>query len=328
MHIPDGYLSPAVCLGTGTLAAGALIVAFRQIRESLGSRTIPLTGMVAALVFAGQMVNFPIGLPVSGHLLGGTLAAVLLGPWGGCVAMTLVLFVQMVLFSDGGWLAFGANVFNMGVIGALGGSAIFQLIRSRIAGSRGVLLGAMFGAWGSVMAAAAAFGIEFVLSHPGGPFNLRLIWVLMASFHSLIGTGEALITGLILSVVLTHRPDLIWEPGQTGAATRLGRVAWTGVTAALVISAFAAPFASELPDGLEAVAERAGFANSGTAANPLVLEDYAVPLPWQTHDSEFWGRVSVSLAGLLGTGVVLGLGWLMTRTLRPGLAAGEDGNAS
>jgi len=205
MHIPDGFLSPAVCLGTGLLAAGTLTVAFRKVRHSLASRTVPLTGMVAALVFAGQMVNFPIGLPVSGHLLGGTLAAVLLGPWGGCVAISLVLFVQMALFSDGGWLSYGANVFNMGIVGTLGGWAIFQAIRCRIPGPRGILLAAMAGAWGSVMAAAAAFGVEFVLSHPADQFNLRLIWVLMASFHSLIGVGEALITGLVLSVVLAHR---------------------------------------------------------------------------------------------------------------------------
>jgi cobalt/nickel transport system permease protein len=127
MHIPDGYLSPAVCAITGLAAVGGLAWAIRRLDQQVHARSLPLTGMVAALVFAGQMVNFPLGLfPVSGHLIGGTLAAILLGPWGGCVALSLVLLIQLFLFADGGWLALGANAFNMAVVGALGGGAVYD----------------------------------------------------------------------------------------------------------------------------------------------------------------------------------------------------------
>src|SRR6185437_14565486 len=116
MHLSDGILTPAACAVTYVAAAGAVGYSFKKLNQSLSDRTIPFTGMTAALVFAGQMVNFPLpGIPVSGHLLGGVLAAALLGPWGGCIAMTLVLFVQAALFADGGWMSLGANVLNMGV---------------------------------------------------------------------------------------------------------------------------------------------------------------------------------------------------------------------
>ncbi|MCY2968503.1 MAG: energy-coupling factor ABC transporter permease [Planctomycetota bacterium] len=323
MHIPDGFLSPAVCVGTGTIAAGTLAVAFRKLDATLASRTVPLTGMVASLIFAGQMVNFPIGLPVSGHLIGGTLAAILLGPWGGCVALALVLFVQMALFSDGGWLAYGANVFNMGVVGSLGGYALYHAVRSRIAGPRGVLLGGMLAGWGSVMAAAACFCLEFWLSHPAGEFDLRQIWMLMASFHSLIGVGEALITGMILSVVLVHRPELVAAQGTSTNPARIGRFVWTGVVAALIVAAFAAPFASEYGDGLEAVAEEAGFASRATESTGPLLNDY----PGTDPESPLWGKVATAMAGLLGTTVVLLLGWGLCQTLPRSLTPREDVHA-
>ena len=121
MHIADGFLSTQVCIGAGLLAAGAIGLSLRKLNETVSSRTVPLTGMMAALIFAAQMVNFPLMLaPASGHLLGGVLAAIVVGPWAGCVAISLVLFLQMALFADGGWLAYGANVLNMGVVGSLG----------------------------------------------------------------------------------------------------------------------------------------------------------------------------------------------------------------
>src|SRR5258707_11572617 len=155
MHIADGYLSAEVCIGTGVISAGAIGYSLRKLDETMSTRTVPLTGMMAAVVFAAQMVNFPLFLaavPASGHLLGGVLAAVVVGPWAGCVAIALVLFLQMALFADGGWLAYGANVLNMGVMGSLGGYAIYAGIRRHIAGRRGIIAGAVIAAWVSVVA--------------------------------------------------------------------------------------------------------------------------------------------------------------------------------
>jgi len=323
MHIPDGVLSPGVCVGTGVIAAIGLQQAFRRLDQTLSTRTVPLTGMVAALVFAGQMVNFPIGLPVSGHLIGGALAAILLGPWGGAVALSLVLFVQMLLFSDGGKFAYGANTLNMALVGSMGAWCVFQALRARFPSPRGTLISGMIAAWVSVLAAAACFCLEFWLSYPAGEFQVSRIWLLMASFHSLIGVGEALITGGILSIVLLQRPDLVQAPQQSPAG-RLGPVIGAGCIAALLIAAFASPFASELPDGLEAVAEQTGFDSQIAQTTPLILEDYALALPGTNPEDPLWSKVATALAGLLGTSTVLVLGWLLSRSLTSRLPAAED----
>lgn len=325
MHIADGILSPEVCLGAGLLSAGTLAYCCRRLNTTLATRTVPLTGMTAALIFAGQMVNFPIGVPASGHLLGGVLAGVLVGPWAGCLALALVLFVQMALFSDGGWLAYGANVLNMGVVGAIGGYAMYAVLRRRIGGLCGVVVGAVVAAWFSVMAASTLFCIEFWLSHSPGEFSLTRIFVLMATFHSLIGIGEALITGLIVSAVVAQRPDLIYDPdlARDGLVAGTGRFLATGCIAALAIAAFLSPFASEYADGLETVAERAHFDTLERPGHALLLSDYAIPLAGVDATGGFWQKASVSLAGLAGTVCVLGMSYAFGRAVRPRLSVAE-----
>lgn len=327
MHIPDGPLSPAVCIGTGVIAAVALRTAWRKLESTLATRTVPLTGMVAALIFAGQMVNFPIGLPVSGHLIGATLAASLLGPWGGCLALSLVLVVQMALFADGGKLALGANIFNMALVGTFAGYTLFRAVQSRVAGPKGVLLGSMIGSWASVMAAAFCFCLEFWLSHPDGAYNLSQVWMLMASFHSLIGIGEALITGLIISAVLVQRPDLLNNSTGPQLGGKSGQMVAAGVVLSLIIAAFAAPFASSAPDGLEAVAEQTGFAETAKEPSAWFLSDYSLPIPGTDEGTPLWGKVATATAGLLGTVVVLGLGYLLARRLPGQIAQTEGHNA-
>lgn len=320
MHIPDGVLSPEVCAATGAVSAGVVGYSLYRLRGSLADRTIPLTGMMSALVFAGQMVNFPIGLPVSGHLMGGVLAGVILGPWAGCLAITLVLMVQCLLFADGGLAALGANVLHMGVIGSMGGYAVYAAVRRLLGAAhpRGIVFGAVTASWLSVMAAAALFCAEFRLSWPAAEYDFSRIFALMVAFHSLIGIGEALITGAVVSFVLAQRPELIYNPRQhAGIAGGLGRVMAAGTVCALAVAAFLAPFASGLPDGLEAVAQRVGFDRLEAGA-PLVLEDYQIPLPvsgWT--EAPVWQKVSVSLAGFLGTGSVLAVALLLGRTLKP-----------
>lgn len=315
MHIADGLLSTDVCIGAGIASAGAIGLSLRKLSETHSLRTVPLTGMMAALVFAGQMVNFPLFLaPASGHLLGGVLAAIVVGPWAGCVAISLVLFLQMALFADGGWLAYGANALNMAVVGALGGYAIYALVRRRIAGRRGIIAGAVIASWTTVIAGSALFCIEFALSHPDGTFRLPRLFAVMTTFHSLIGVGEALITAGIVSYLLAVRPDLIESPApDRGAVVRAGRVLWGGAIAALAIAAFAAPFASEQPDGLEAAASRMQFEDLAEGPRSLLLADYRVPLGGNEATSGFWQKVSVALAGLLGTSAILGMTFVLGR---------------
>jgi cobalt/nickel transport system permease protein len=298
MHLSDGILTPAACAVTYVAAAGAVGYSFKKLNQSLTDRTIPFTGMTAALVFAGQMVNFPLpGLRVSGHLLGGVLAAALLGPWGGCIAMTLVLFVQAALFADGGWMSLGANVLNMGVVGAWGGYAVYSVVRRALGGGfRGSVVGAVLASWVSVLAAAALFCVEFRWGHPGPEFS-RLC-ALMISFHSLIGVGEALITGLIISTVAAQRPELLER--ATGASTvsvaGMGRLLTAGLVTALAVAAFLAPFASEHDDGLEAAIQQTGIEPPEGPEPVAPLPDYRFPLP-----AGGWDQAAVSLAGIVGT---------------------------
>jgi cobalt/nickel transport system permease protein len=207
MHVPDGVLSPQVAAATGVVAAAGLGYGLRTLRAKLRERTTVLMGTMAAFVFAAQMVNFPLfPLPISGHLLGGVLAAVVLGPWAGAVVIAAVLIVQCFLFADGGLTALGANFVNMGLIGAVGGHAIYAPIRRGIRGKAGVLLGAMAAAWFSVILASGAFAVELAFS---ARVNFPRVLGWMTLVHAGIGLGEAIITGLVVRFLLLLRPDLI-----------------------------------------------------------------------------------------------------------------------
>jgi cobalt/nickel transport system permease protein len=304
MHIRDGILGPEVCLIAGTISLGAVAYSLRRLRTDLEDRAVPLTGMLAALVFAGQMVNFPLlGLPVSGHLLGGVLAAVILGPWAGCLAITMVLVVQAVLFSDGGLLSLGANVLNMAVVGAWGGSAVYSTVRRLLGNGTGATVSAaVIAAWLSVLAAAMLFCVEFLCSSRSAGIDSRGVISLMVLYHALIGVGEALITGSVLAFVLTRRADLIPAPESVGAAGTVGRFATAGLVTALAVAAILTPFKSEYPDGLDAVSEKMAFNALELERPPLVLHDYEVPVP----KVAWWPGLPVSVAGLLGTLVVFG----------------------
>lgn len=317
MHIRDGILSPEVCAACGALSLLAVGWSLRKVREELSDRAIPLTGMMAALIFAGQMVNFPLlGAPVSGHLLGGVLAATVLGPWAGCLAIALVLIVQAVVFSDGGLLSLGANILNMGVVGAWGGWAIGQVLRKLAGrGGPGVIMAAMGAAYLSVLAAAACFCVEFALSQRGDAFRPGTVLSLMVLYHAAIGVGEAIITGLVLGFLWARRPELVL--GQTIVPTGGRAVIWAGLTAALAVAALAAPWASEWPDGLDAVGQTLGFEALTTESRPLVLEDYAIPAIPET-----WAGVSVAAAGILGTVIVFAAAIVLGRAARPVLAGG------
>ncbi len=316
MHIPDRILSPPVAAATAALAAAGLAVALKKIRARDDDRATVLMGMTAAFVFAAQMVNYHLlVLPASGHLLGGVLAAVILGPWAGAVVVAAVLLVQCLLFQDGGLTALGANFLNMGLVGSIGGYAIYAPIRRAVGGRGGVVLGAMIAAWFSVLLAAGAFSLELAASGTRGGFFRILGW--MSLVHAAIGLGEALITGLVLRTLLQVRPNLIDDPdldlGPPSTTQRRGQVALAGLTVALAVAVFLAPLASEVDDGLEAVGHRLGFLSLGSEPPPVLpapLADYALPLP---------GLPSLGLAtaaaGALGTLVVFAVGLSLSRAL-------------
>ena len=323
MHVQDGFLSPEVCAATSAVAAVAVGYSIYKLRDGISDRVVPLTGMTAAMIFAGQMVNFPIGLPVSGHLIGGVLAGMLLGPWAGCLAVTMVLVVQRFLFSDGGLFALGANVLHMAVIGSIGGYAIVSIVRRFFKKPNvGAIVGSVVAAWVTVVAASALLCLEFRLSYPAGAYDFRNIFALMVSIHSLIGVGEALITAAVVSYVLAQRPDLIlsqtdWS-GQPVMAG-IGRVTAAGVVFALCIGAFLAPFKSNLEDGLEYVSKVHGFSELPHAWS--LFGDYeAIPIL-----SNQWQGLSVSVAGILGTLSVFLLALAFGRAVSPRSKAVEAG---
>jgi cobalt/nickel transport system permease protein len=308
MHIPDMLLDPKVAAVSGLVGAAGLLFGLRRLEREHGERTTVLMGTMSAFIFAAQMVNFPVGPGVSGHLLGGVLASVLLGPWAGAVVIAAVLLVQCFLFGDGGVTALGANFVNMGLIGAVGGYAIYSSIRHLIPGRKGILIAAMVAAWFSVLLASGAFAIELGASGHRADFLRILTW--MALVHAVIGVGEAVITGLIVRFLLVRRPDLFAlhdaTNGESRGARRWGQTFLGGLAIALAVAVFLGPFASEQPDGLEFVGEKLGFLSDSPVT--ALMADYQIP-------GLEYARLATAIAGLIGTLAVFGLGWGMSRVL-------------
>ncbi len=207
MHIPDGFLNVATVATTFVVSAGGVGNAVRIANKKLGEKHVPLMGILAAFIFAAQMLNFPVAGGTSGHLIGAALAAILLGPWAAVLIMSCVLIAQCLIFQDGGLLALGANIFNMGIVASFSGYYIYRLFTSILGGSRrSQLVGGFAAAWGSVFLASSACAIELAVS---GTSPIQVALPAMAGIHALIGVGEGLITGAVLSLVLATRADLL-----------------------------------------------------------------------------------------------------------------------
>jgi cobalt/nickel transport system permease protein len=204
VHVPDGFLNAPVSLATGAVAAGAVAVCLRGARNELAERTAPLAGLVAAFVFAVQMLNFPVAAGTSGHLLGGTLAAILVGPCTGVLCLAVVLLMQALLFADGGLSALGTNITLMGVVTVVVGYAVFRALLRVLPTSAATFAAALV----SVPASAIAFTGLYAV---GGTADVSLgrVFAAMTGVHTLIGIGEALITTATVSAVLAVRPDLV-----------------------------------------------------------------------------------------------------------------------
>jgi cobalt/nickel transport system permease protein len=314
MHIPDGPLDPKVAVVVSVVGAAGLLYAVRKLERQLGERTTVLMGTMSAFVFAAQMVKFPVGPGVAGHLLGGVLSAVLLGPWAGAVVIAAVLIVQCFLFNDGGLSALGANFVNMGLIGAVGGYAIYAPIRRMIGGPKGVLIGSMVAAWFSVLLASGACAVEMAALGHRDDFLRIFTW--MALVHAAIGVGEALITGLVVRFVLLRRPDFL-EAEEGASDADYGAGGWVrptiaGLAIALAVAVFLGPFAWDAPDGLEFVGGYLGFLKeSPPPPLPSPMADYALKLP----GLEDYAKLATAMAGLVGTLVVFGVSWGMARVL-------------
>jgi cobalt/nickel transport system permease protein len=311
MHLPDGFLDLPTAAATAGAAAIGVGAALRRARRVLPAERVPLLGLGAAFVFAAQMLNFPVAAGTSGHLVGATLCAVLLGAASATVVLTAVLLLQCLLFADGGITALGANVLNLAVLAPLVGWGASRLARGVLGGGRrGTIAGAAFGAWCSTVAAALACALELAAS---GTVPGRLALPAMGGVHMLIGLGEALITALVVAAVARARPELIAGVDEP-ATPRYRAFAAAGLLLAAALAVGAAPLASAAPDGLERVAARLGFAGRASAATlPGPFADYAVP---------GLGAVpSTIVVGLAGTLVAFALAWALARALVPRRAA-------
>lgn len=341
MHVPDGMINLPVSAAAGVVAAGAVAVSLRGARRELGSgplaeghgaeRTAPLAGLVAAFVFAVQMLNFPVAAGTSGHLLGGALAAILVGPYTGVLCIAVVLLMQGILFADGGLTALGVNITVMGVVTVIVSYAIFRgLLRILPRKRRSVTVSAFVAALMSVPAAAAAFTLLYAI---GGTTHIPIGKVLtaMVGVHVLIGIGEAAITALTVGAVIAVRPDLVHgarglaaplklrvggelvdaptvpvaaSTGSTASRSPRGLLA-AGLGTALLLAGVVSFYASANPDGLEKVAADKGIDKKVEehAAADSPLADYGIKDISNT-------RLSGGLAGMIGVGatVVVGSG--------------------
>jgi cobalt/nickel transport system permease protein len=308
MHIPDGFLDSKTAAATGVLAATGLSVALRQARLRLPSRRVPLLGLAAAFVFAAQMINFPVAGGTSGHLIGGVLVAVLLGPSPAIIVLSAVLIVQCLMFADGGLSALGANILNMGVLGAVGGWAIYSAVSRMVKGLFGCVLAAAFAAWCSTVLASIACAGELAVSRTVG---WSVVLPAMVGIHIFIGIGEGLITALVLVAIARARPELLRQEAAVESGRSYGAVLIYGGLIALALALFASPFASSWPDGLDKTAEILGFGEKAT--DPL----FPAPLPDYEMPGIYWSVLSTSVAGGVGMIVVFALAWLLARVLVP-----------
>lgn len=313
LHIPDGFLSAPVAIAWWLLTVVAIGFAVRQIGDSLNERQIPLMGVMAAFIFAAQMLNFPVLGGTSGHLLGGVLAALLLGPWAGILVMACVVALQALLFQDGGLLALGANIFNMGIVTAVVGYFVGMPLLRAFGGKRwGLVVVGFITAWLSVMLAATLTSVELVISG----LSAAVVFPAMLFVHMFIGIGEGLITVAALAFVISTRPDLVVTlagylspEARSQPASRGSLIGVTGVGLLIAVgAALLSPLASGDPDGLERVAEDQGFLSR--ALDPLfnLLPDYTIP--------GLDGAASTILAGIVGLLIVFALVYGLTLLLR------------
>ncbi len=300
MHIPDGFLSAVLALILWGITVIVIAIALKRTRASLGERQAPLMGVLAAAIFAGQMLNFAVAGGTSGHLMGAALATILLGPWPAILVMTVVVGVQALIFQDGGLLVLGANIFNMGIIGVAVSYFVYSTARRLLPDTRlGLLASGFTAGWSSIFLAALAVALQLAVSGMA-PANLTI--PAMGGIHALIGIGEGLITVGALALVLAARPDLL----AAGEGSSSGRGLWVAGLALAVTLAVLSPLASSHPDGLEWVAEQQGFLSRAVEPTGGIIPDYTLP----GISNQALATIS---AGIIGVLLVFGVTALVSR---------------
>lgn len=322
MHAPDGFLNAGTAAATAAISIGVVGLSLRQSRNQLSDRQTPIAGLTAAFVFAAQMVTFPVAAGTSGHLLGGLLAAVLLGPATGTLVVATVILLQSLVFADGGITALGYNVLNMAVIAAYGGYALYLGFRRLLPrNSSGVVMAGGLAAAASVVLGAMAFSLEWLFGATA-PVSFDTVFASMVGVHVLIGIGEGLITAVTLAAVLAVRPDIVHGASDLDRTVLAERPRWSGRGAALAtvllivaVASVVSQFASSSPDGLSRVAANNGINGSASLAGSSLFANYAT----QGIRNE---QVSLAVAGLTGAllTAVVGIGILSSVNLlrRPG----------
>ncbi|WP_432178221.1 energy-coupling factor ABC transporter permease [Streptomyces sp. NBC_00063] len=335
MHVPDGFINAPVSAAAGVVAAGAVAVSLRGARRELDERTAPLAGLVAAFIFAVQMLNFPVAAGTSGHLLGGALAAILVGPFTGVLCVSVVLLMQGVLFADGGLTALGVNITDMAITTTLVAYLVFRgLVKVLPRKRRSITVASFVAALLSVPAAAVVFTLIYAI---GGTTDVSIgkVATAMVGVHVLIGIGEAVITALTVGAVVAVRPDLVYgarglnrplklrvagelvdapdaAPAPVAARGSHRKVWITGLVTSLVLAGFVSFYASADPDGLEKVAHDKGIDEKTEkhASDGSPLAGYGVK---DVGDA----RLSGGLAGVIGVGVTVvagsGIFWVLRR---------------
>ena len=302
LHIPDGFLHPVVAAIGWVLALIVIAVALRQTRRQLGERQVPWMGIMAAFIFAAQAINFPVAAGTSGHLLGGTLAAIALGPWAATLIMTSVIGVQAFIFQDGGLLALGWNILNMGVLTAFTGYLSYRWLHQMTGRTTAARVAASFAAaWFSVEIGAIATAVELAVS---GTSPLMIGLPAMAGVHALIGVGEGVITSGAVSLLQTSRSEVL-DAGEHAPGRASAAIVAIGLLLTIVVAAIS-PLASPSPDGLEFIAQQFGFLDRAMESTYSILPDYTIPFIENPV-------ATTILAVVMGTVVVFTLAWFMGR---------------
>jgi cobalt/nickel transport system permease protein len=292
MHIPDGFLSVPVSFLLWIVIIIMIGYALKRVSADIGERQVPLMGVLAAAIFAGQMLNFAVAGGTSGHLMGSAIATILLGPWAAMLVITCVVSIQALIFQDGGLLVLGANSFNMAILGVSVAYMVYRTVHILTGGkSWGIFAGGFIAAWLSIEAAALATALELSLSGTS-PANIAI--AAMGGIHALIGIGEGLITLGALAFLYASRRDLL----KSGADTPINsKFVWVIGFALALLLAVASPLASSRPDGLEWVADQKGFLNLAKRPFYEIIPDYLFPGASNT-------TLATIVAGVIGVLIV------------------------
>ena len=297
MHVPDGFINAPVSIGTGVISFATLWAYVRSAKSLVADKLIALTGMMSALIFVLQMINFPIAAGTSGHLLGGALAVIVLGPNLGIICISIVVVIQSLLFADGGLSALGVNVLNMAIITSLVGWLTISSWKKLFGEANiSIISGSIVAGILSVVFSSIAFVFEYAL---GGTVSVPLgsVLIAMVSSHLLIGLGEGVITALIVSLLLRVRSDLIYIKTNTDKKNSMSSFYGLFIFLLLCLTLIT-PYASSSPDGLESVASDFGFSEGSGIV--LLLDDYGI----SGLNNDF---LSTALSAVLGVVVVIGV---------------------